>query len=1013
MNEIAGSAQRGFKAFISYSSRDAAFAKWLHRAIESYRVPKPVVDKLRGEGRSAKLYPIFRDREEFAASHDLTGAIASALDRSEFLIVVCSPHSAKSRWVNEEIRRFRSSGREQSVLTVIVGGDPLADLDSSENCFPPALTEKLENAVNAPQKVTLAADARPEGDGRDSARLKLISGLLGVDFGALRDRELASAKRRTRIARLIAGSMAALAVLATCAAIIARLTTQVAEERLGSMQRAQTLAAMEKSQSLKPPVAASLLLEVLPASLDAPDRPLVPEALALLSTTYDMFSDVLEIGKESGQQLRLMATATISDRVGLTVAPSNHLLVYDIVDGNPRGLPFIQLPDEAMDISLSADGAQAAIAYRSRPPELIDIASASRTALTPAQEDPTRNVALSPSGEKVVLCDSYGRLTIISTRDRRTLASAELGTVWSPRLIFASEDSFLLETTTPDEIAAFDTATGHERWRAKREGPFRFIANGAVHFERGSVLSLADGTPTDRLDVPGLTDTVIGLSRDGTRLLSTNGMSKFDIRTTSDGALIRSETVMQNFMSSYAILPTGSGFVAATAGEPSAIFVPARSGAQDLTPELAGAKLIGASISGDGTRTWTMTSDGKVQSRKAADLKVDRSWQLASAPLSVIAGKVDEAIAVTDRSIYALNASSDQPTNVYTPSDASIVAAAASQANSAAALFLSDGTLLLWNTRDGATRTLAKEEAGFLGAETLRLLIGLWISPDERRVAFYYQGGVAIFDIATGKTAGRLQLFDAAAAPPVQPSASFSPDGTALAIALGQMGMRLVDANNGNEIDKIDDVTVNRAQFSPDGSRLLLSTATGAISLTSVPLLFDMTTRQVVGPLKTFGPPIGAPAASGNVAWIGPDKIMGMLDKETGVPLMGTNNRLLTIWDAATRFPVHRVKAGANQNIYGTLRFFPSPNATEALISTPEDQLLFIRASALEGQDLLDAVCASVPGIDGPLREWLGVSDEAPSSAQERLIWLRDITGLRTLGERRACGALQPVRLAN
>lgn len=1007
MNDTVNGVQRRFKAFISYSSRDAASAKWLHRAIESYRVPKPVTEKLRSEGRDAKLYPIFRDREEFAASHDLTGAIASALDRSEFLIVVCSPHSAKSRWVNEEIRRFRNSGREQNVLTVIVGGDPLAGADSDQNCFPPALAEKTPAPVETHQKVTLAADARPEGDGRDSARLKVISGLLGVDFGTLRDRELASTKRRTRIARIIAGSMAALAVLATCAAIIARLTTQVAEERLGGMQRAQTLAAMEKAHGLKPPVAASLLLEVLPSNLDAPDRPLVPEALALLSTTYDMFPDVFQIGGEPGQQLKLMATASDSDRVGILLVPSNRLLVYDIEQGIPKALPPIQLPDEAMDLSFSADGTHVAIAYRSQPPALIDMASRASEPFVVAEEDPTHNVALSPSSRKVAICDGYGRLSIISTSDRQTLTSIELGSIWSPRLMMASEDSLLIETTSPDEIASFDVSTGRENWRAPRKGRFRFVADGALHFDGGNpvvALSLRDGKPTDGLTVPGSTDSVIGLSHDGARVLTTNGLGKFDIRNRADGSLLRSETIMQNSMSSQALLATGSGFLAATAGEPFATFVPARSSTQDMTGDLANAKLVNASFSGDGAHIWLMTSDGTVQSRATANLNEHRKWQFSGTPLSVFAGRADGAIAMTDQSIYALTASSDKPTNVFTPAGTKIVTATASAANNSAVAYLSDGTLILWNARDGSTITLAKDEVGFLGSETLRLLTGLWIAPDESRVAFYYQGSVAFYDTKSGKPTGTSQMFDASASPPVQPTASFSRDGTMLAVALGQMGLRAIDASNGNEVSKIDDTTVNGAQFSPDGRWLLLSTTSGAISLTNFPLLLDVSSGQMAGPLKTFGPPIGAPAASGNVTWIGQDRILGMLDAGTGVQPGGTNDRLLTIWDAISRFPVHRVKAEANQNSYGALRFFASPSTMEALVSTPEDQLLFIKPTAFEGQELVDHVCSSVPGIDDASRLWLGVSNETPSSAQQWLTWLRDKIGLRTLGERRTCG---------
>src|SRR5690349_13523496 len=102
-----------FWAFISYSSRDAAVAKKLHRALETYRIPRD----LRGRpGRDGvvpdKLFPIFRDRDELPLASDLGTTITDALRASRYLIVLCSPNSANSRWVDEEVRTFKKMGRE-------------------------------------------------------------------------------------------------------------------------------------------------------------------------------------------------------------------------------------------------------------------------------------------------------------------------------------------------------------------------------------------------------------------------------------------------------------------------------------------------------------------------------------------------------------------------------------------------------------------------------------------------------------------------------------------------------------------------------------------------------------------------------------------------------------------------------------------------------------------------------------------------------------------------------------
>ena len=106
--------------FISYSHKDARFGRRLHRRLESYRVPRRLVGRETPRGPvPARLAPIFRDREELPAAHDLSAEVRAALARSETLIVICSPNAAQSKYVNEEIRRFKMLGGGTRVLPVI------------------------------------------------------------------------------------------------------------------------------------------------------------------------------------------------------------------------------------------------------------------------------------------------------------------------------------------------------------------------------------------------------------------------------------------------------------------------------------------------------------------------------------------------------------------------------------------------------------------------------------------------------------------------------------------------------------------------------------------------------------------------------------------------------------------------------------------------------------------------------------------------------------------------------
>jgi len=196
-------AELRYQAFISYSHRDDIWAKWLHRAIESYRVPRKLVHRTTRAGEvPARIKPIFRDRDDLSSSSDLSNNVRQALADSKNLLVICSPSAVASRWVGEEIRQFAQLGRAERIFCIIVDGET-ADDGSVAALFPAALAEI---GLQEP----LAADARQWGDGKRVAKLKLIAGLLGIRTDELCQRDLQRQRKRSVVAGL--GVMAALAL---------------------------------------------------------------------------------------------------------------------------------------------------------------------------------------------------------------------------------------------------------------------------------------------------------------------------------------------------------------------------------------------------------------------------------------------------------------------------------------------------------------------------------------------------------------------------------------------------------------------------------------------------------------------------------------------------------------------------------------------------------------------------------------------------------------------------------
>ncbi|MEL6369088.1 MAG: TIR domain-containing protein [Pseudomonadota bacterium] len=217
--------QRRYRAFISYSWADKAWGDWLHRSLELYRTPAALVGRETPLGPVPRgLHPIFKDREEEAAGGGIGEAIEAAMGASDFLIVVCSPRSAKSKWVNREVAWFKTHKPRGKVLALVVEGEPGASLSpngAGEECFPATLLYTVDENLQPTDHLEdppLAADARKEGDGKRLAKLKIAAALLGVGLDDLvkRDDRRRAIRRRWAMAGMgaVSASMTALAWVA-------------------------------------------------------------------------------------------------------------------------------------------------------------------------------------------------------------------------------------------------------------------------------------------------------------------------------------------------------------------------------------------------------------------------------------------------------------------------------------------------------------------------------------------------------------------------------------------------------------------------------------------------------------------------------------------------------------------------------------------------------------------------------------------------------------------------------
>ena len=273
--------ERNYIAFVSYRHLplDMDTAKRLHRRIEHYVIPKD----LRRDGRK-KLGLVFRDQDELPTSSNLSNNITEALDHSEFLIVICTPESAKSLWVQREIAYFLEHHDRDHVLAVLADGTP-------ETAFPPQLTELRSPKGDLLDRIEpLAANIVADSD-RKRRRLfrmeslRILAALIGCPFDALYRRELRYRRRRTTAAVSISALVAA--------AFIGMLLNRNAEIReqltRAQISESRTLAALSEQAYREGDCSGALryALRALPG--EGRDRPYVAEAEYALSRELSLY----------------------------------------------------------------------------------------------------------------------------------------------------------------------------------------------------------------------------------------------------------------------------------------------------------------------------------------------------------------------------------------------------------------------------------------------------------------------------------------------------------------------------------------------------------------------------------------------------------------------------------------------------------------------------------------------------------------------------------------------------
>ena len=169
----------------AYAKQDALWADWLYRNLNGYPVPPAMTGSATAHGLPrpdcVSLFPDRRDPEH--AAH-----YAQALEKSGYLVVVCSPYSVHCPEVDAQICAFKSAGGEERIIALVVEGGPEGALEIAPRTPEPAWLPSwlrwrfVDDAFNtADSGEPRIVDARPGRASLKEVRDILLATLLDVD----------------------------------------------------------------------------------------------------------------------------------------------------------------------------------------------------------------------------------------------------------------------------------------------------------------------------------------------------------------------------------------------------------------------------------------------------------------------------------------------------------------------------------------------------------------------------------------------------------------------------------------------------------------------------------------------------------------------------------------------------------------------------------------------------------------------------------------------------------------
>ncbi|MFL0157111.1 TIR domain-containing protein [Mycobacteroides chelonae] len=441
-----------YDAFLSYSRADTAVAEGIQKGLHS------IGRKL---GRLHALR-VFRDKTDLAASPSLWAKLTEALDKSRYLVVVLSPNSAGSEWVNKEIDYWLTHRGRTNLILVMADGTLLWD-DShgrfdpdNSTASPPALA--VPDALGTEPVYIDVSQDNPWDIQNPVFRDKLTdiaAPIHGKPKYELASDDLREQQRFRRFRRLAITALAILLVIAIASAGIAFVKQQEAQQQrseairqrneavalrlatdadaifkrargggderaLQELTVAARLAPVTARGGMLSGVQSTVALQKIIGTPRAPTTPTVTADRGRIFTGGTQ--SVIRIwDAATGRQVSELAGTpkTAVEVVGLTpdgkrlltVDSLSMLRVWDVQNST-----MIREFMAGIQTAVNADGTRVAgITARPGPDKrpiwrigVWDVDTGTQIGPFPEQSDSPRNLALSPDGHRIVTTSNVG-----------------------------------------------------------------------------------------------------------------------------------------------------------------------------------------------------------------------------------------------------------------------------------------------------------------------------------------------------------------------------------------------------------------------------------------------------------------------------------------------------------------------------------------------------------------------------------------------------------------------------